>query len=487
MTDASTQRRKTMALVLLAATQFVVVLDVSIVNVALPSIQHNLKMSTENLQWVVNAYTLVFGGFLLLGGRTADVLGRRKIYLAGLGLFAVASLGCGLSNTGAMLIALRAVQGLGAAIISPAALAILTTTFAEGKERNSALAVWGAVAGFGGAAGVLLGGILTDLLTWRWIFFINIPVAVVVILLAPRFIAESKAGAGKQFDIVGAISVTLGLAILVFGLVKSADYGWGSGRTIGALVLAVVLLGFFVFWESRQGAPLVPLTIFRNRNITGANSVMVLIACVLFGMFFFLSLYMQEILHYSPLRTGFGYLSLAIVTIIAATVAESMVNRFGARVVLTVGLVFAAAGMIWFVRLPVRGQYFSDLFPGLVVAGAGLGLCLVAASVAAISGITQEEAGIASGLINTAQQVGGALGLAILLAVASDITTNKSKSGPPTSSTVLDGFHGAFVVAAIITVVAIAVSLSVLPKGSGVTAAAPASTPPAALAAEGSE
>ena len=306
---SSSDTRKWIALVLLCATQFMVVLDVAIVNVALPSIQDALDFSQENLQWVVSAYTLTFGGFLLLGGRTADLLGRRRVFLAGLALFSAASLACGLAQTDTFLIAARAVQGVGAAVISPGALSILMTTFKEGSERNKALGIWGAIAGVGGAAGVLLGGILTDTLGWEWIFLVNVPVGIAVILLTPRFVAESRAeGATRSFDVAGAVSVTAGLALLVYALVNTDSAGWASGETIGLMALSAALIVSFVVIEMRAKAPLLPLSIFRLRSLTGANIVGLLLGAAIFSMFFFLSLYMQQVLGYSALRSGFAYL-----------------------------------------------------------------------------------------------------------------------------------------------------------------------------------
>jgi EmrB/QacA subfamily drug resistance transporter len=450
---SSTDTRKWIALVLLCATQFMVVLDVAIVNVALPSIQSALGFSQENLQWVVSAYTLTFGGFLLLGGRMADLLGRRRVFIAGLILFSVASLACGLAQTDTVLIFARAVQGVGAAVISPGALSILMTTFREGAERNKALGIWGAIAGIGGAAGVLLGGVLTDTLGWEWIFLVNVPVGILVILLTPRFVDESRAeGATRAFDVAGAVSVTAGLALLVYALVNTDSAGWGSGETIGLLAGAAALIVAFVVIESRAKAPLLPLGIFRLRSLTGANIVGLLLGAAIFPMFFFLSLYMQQVLGYSALRSGFAYLLVAVVIIIAAAVSQALVTRFGAKVILAIGMALLTLGLLWFTMIEVDGTYVTNLVPGFLLAGVGLGFAFVPVSIAALQGVRPHEAGIASGLINTSQQIGGALGLAILATIATTHTdaVMREAQGQPSelSRALTEGFQYAFAVGA---------------------------------------
>ena len=419
MTDtARATRRRWIALGLLAMAQFMVVLDASIVNVALPSIGKDLHFSQDNLSWVVNAYVLTFGGFLLLGGRMADLLGRRRVFMGGLVLFALASLAGGLSSSEGQLIAARAVQGLGAAILSPAALSIVTTTFTEGAERNKALGVWGAVAGAGGAAGVLLGGVLTDTLGWEWVLFVNTPVGIIAAALAPALIAESRAeGLTRHFDVTGALTVTAGLSVLVYALVDANRAGWGSARTIALLVVAVLLLGAFVVTELRARWPLVPFRIFRLRTLTGANAVGLLVGASLFSMFFFISLYLQQVLGYSPLRAGFAYLPLAVTIILSAGAASQLVTRLGFKRVLVTGLLFITAGLAWFAQVSPGGTYLGDvLFPSLLAA-IGLGFSFVPITIAAVSGVRPDDAGLASGLINTSQQIGGALGLAVLATV----------------------------------------------------------------------
>src|SRR4051812_45971235 len=355
-----TPRAKNLALALLAATQFVVVLDASIVNVALPSIGRDLEFSQDNLAWVVNAYTLVFGGFLLLGGRMADLLGRRRVFISGLVLFALASLAGGLAQSEAWLIAARAVQGLGAAILSPAALSIVTTVFTDGADRNKALGVWGAVAGSGGAAGVLLGGILTDTLGWQWVLFVNTPIGIAAALLAPRLLPESRdrdvAGA---FDVAGAVTVTAGLSVLVYALVDATSAGWGSTQTVGLLAAAAALLVAFVVIELRSRHPLVPFRFFRSRTVTGSNAVGLLIGASLFSMFFFISLYMQQVLGYGPLKAGFAYLPLALTIMVAATLGSQVVTRVGFKPVLATGMAFVAVGLLWFSQVSTHGTYLS--------------------------------------------------------------------------------------------------------------------------------
>jgi EmrB/QacA subfamily drug resistance transporter len=447
----NTPRAKNFALALLAMTQFVIIIDASIVNVALPSIGTALRFSQADLSWVVNAYTLTFGGFLLLGGRLADLMGRRRMFMLGLVVFSLASLAGGFAQSEPWLIAARAVQGLGAAIVSPAALSIITTTFAEGAERNRALGVWGAVAGAGGAAGVLLGGILTSGLSWRWVLFVNVPIGVVCALLAPRLLAESRAEVEtRSFDLPGAVTVTAGLALLVYALVDAVNVGWGSAATLAKIAAAGVLLVAFVAIELRQRAPLMPLSIFRLRTLRGADTVALLIGMSLFSMFFFISLYMQQVLHFSALRAGLSYLPLAFAIILSAGVASVAVTRFGFKPVLLTGLLFVAGGLLWFSRVHAPGGSFvGDVLGPSVLAGIGLGLSFVPVTIAAVTGTRPHEAGLASGLVNTAQQVGGALGLAILATVANSRTKSVLHAGQHDVAIALTkGFERAFLVGA---------------------------------------
>ena len=446
-----TPRMKKLALLLLAMTQFVLVIDASIVNVALPSIGRALSFSQDDLSWVVNAYTLTFGGFLLLGGRMADLLGRRRMFMTGLVVFSLASLAGGFAQSEAWLIASRALQGLGGAIVSPAALSIITTTFADGEERNRALGVWGAVAGAGGAAGVLLGGILTSGLSWRWVLFVNVPIGLLCTFLAPRVIRESRSEAqARTFDIPGAITVTAGLALLVYALVDAVNVGWGSTATLAKIAGAVLLLLAFLAIEMRQRAPLMPFSIFRLRTLRGADTVALLIGMSLFSMFFFISLYMQDVLHYSPLKTGLCYLPLSIGIIASAAGASAAVTRFGFKPVLLSGLLLIAAGLFWFSRVHAPGGSFTgDVLGPSLLAAFGLGLSFVPVTIAAVSGTEPHEAGLASGLVNTAQQVGGALGLAILATVANSRTKDVLHAGGHDVAIALTkGFERAFLVGA---------------------------------------
>jgi EmrB/QacA subfamily drug resistance transporter len=466
---SSQSTRRWIALVLLCATQFLVVLDVAIVNVALPSIQTALDFSQENLQWVVSAYTLTFGGLLLLGGRMADLLGRRRVFMVGLVIFSVASLACGFATSDTFLIAARAVQGIGAAVISPAALSILVTTFQEGAERNKALGIWGAIAGIGGAAGVLAGGILTDTLGWEWIFFVNVPVGLAVLALVPRFIDESHAEAEtRNFDVAGAVSVTAGLALLVYALVNTDSAGWASAETIGLFAVSAALLVAFVVIELRATAPLMPLGIFKLRSLTGANIVGLLLGAAIFSMFFFLSLYMQQVLGYSALKSGFAYLLVAVVIIFAAAASQALVTRFGVKTILTIGMSLLTLGLLWFTQIDVQGGYLVDLVPGFVLAGIGLGFSFVPVSIAALQGVRPHEAGIASGLINTSQQVGGALGIAILSTIATTHTESLIEDAGGAQSAVpgalTEGFQYAFAVGALMAVIGLIATLVFLDR-----------------------
>jgi EmrB/QacA subfamily drug resistance transporter len=448
VSPSASPRAKNQALALLAMAQFVVVLDASIVNVALPSIGRDLEFAQDDLSWVVNAYTLVFGGFLLLGGRLADLLGRRRMFVYGMWLFAVASLAGGFAQSDVVLVAARAVQGLGAALISPAALSILTTTFAEGSERNKALAVWGAVAGSGGAVGVLLGGMLTEWAGWEWVLFVNVPIGIVAALVAPRVLLESRDASSPSFDIAGAVSVTAGLALLVYTLVDANDAGWGSTQTLVLGAVSLALLAAFALIELRRRYPLMPFSIFRLRTLRGANVIGLLLGMSLFSMFFFISLYMQQVLDYDPLTAGLAYLPLAGLIIVSAGGASQLVSRLGFKPVLIIGLLFTAGGLFWFSQVSAPGgSYVGDvLFPSMLAA-VGLGLSFVPVTIGSVTGTKPDEAGLASGLINTSQQVGGALGLALLVAIANGRTTDVFASGERNPAVALtEGFQDAFLV-----------------------------------------
>jgi EmrB/QacA subfamily drug resistance transporter len=450
--------RRWKALAVLAVAQFMVVLDASIVNVALPSIQRDLGFSENGLQWVVNAYTLMFGGFLLLGGRAADLFGRRRVFMIGLIVFSVASLAGGFATSSGWLIVARGVQGLGAAIVSPAALSIVTTTFTEGAERNKALGIWGALAGAGGAVGVLMGGMLTEWAGWEWVLFVNVPIGVAAAVLAPRFVRESRTQERTSLDIAGAVSVTAGLVVLVYALVDATNAGWGSFQTVGLLALAVALILAFVAIELRTKHPIMPLTIFRNRNVASADAVALLVGASLFSMFFFISLYLQQVLDFSALKAGLSYLPLSAAIITSAGVASQLVTRVGPKPVLVSGLTFTTIGLLLFTQISPDGSYVGDvLFPSVIVA-VGLGLSFVSLTITAVSGVSHGEAGLASGLLNTAQQVGGALGLAVLLSVA---TSKIGSAHDPASLT--DGFQSAFTVGAGFAAIGVLLALFAVP------------------------
>jgi len=438
------QDRRWIALALLCVAQFVVVLDASIVNVALPTIGRALKFTESDLPWVVNAYVLTFGGFLLLGGRMADLLGRRIVFMSGLVLFALASLAGGLAENSGQLIAARTVQGVGAAILSPAALSIVTTTFRDGAERNKALGVWGAVAGSGGAAGVLLGGALTDGLGWQWVLWVNVPIGLIAAAIAPSLIAESRSDAARRhFDLAGGVSITAGLSLLVYALLDANSAGWGSARTIGLLIAAVALIAAFIAIELRSRSPLVPFRIFRLRTLRGANVVGLLVGASLFSMFFFISLYMQQVLGYSPIKAGLSYLPLAVSIILSAGIASQLVTRIGFKQVTAMGMLLIASALVWFSQISAHGSFLGDILGPSLLAAVGLGFAFVTTTIAAVSGVSDSEAGLASGLINTTQQVGGALGLAVLSAVSISVTGTSRVPGVLTQ-----GFHDAFLVGA---------------------------------------
>jgi EmrB/QacA subfamily drug resistance transporter len=443
---------KWLVLVIACMAQFMVVLDATVVNIALPSVQRGLHFSPANLQWIVNGYTLVFGGFLLLGGRAADLIGRKRLFVAGVLLFSVASLINGFAQSSGMLIGGRALQGLGGALVSPAALAIITTTFSDAGERTKALGVWSAIAASGAAVGLLMGGVLTDIASWRWVFFVNVPVGVITIALAVRYVAESRIEVeNRSFDLAGAVSVTGGLVVLVYAIVKAQSYGWGSAKTIGLLAVAVALLAIFMTIEARSKAPLMRLSIFRVRALAVADIVLLLVASGMFGMFFFASLYVQEILGYSPLRAGLAFLPVTAGIIIGAGVAQQLIKRVGVRNVSTAGIALASAGMLVLTQLPVHGSYVSDLLVGLLPMSLGMGLTFVPITLMGTSGVTDEDAGLASGLFNTAQQVGGSLGLAILSTLAASQTTSVLH-GTSTAAVLaarVSGYHVAFLAAAL--------------------------------------
>jgi EmrB/QacA subfamily drug resistance transporter len=444
-------------LAVVVAAQFMVILDVAIVNVALPSIKTDLDFSQENLQWVVTAYAIVFGGVLLLGGRLADLLGRRRLFVAGVALFTASSLLSGLAWSEASLIAFRALQGLGGALLAPAALSILMTTFQEGRDRNLALGIWGAASGSGGAAGVLLGGLLTSYLNWSWIFFINIPVGIGLIALTPWLLSESRVdGAHRHLDVAGATSVTAGLMLLVYALTKATQTGWTDGGTLALLAGSAALILAFVLIELRATVPLLPLRIFRLRTLAAANATAVVIASIGFSEFFLLTLYLQDVLDYSAVQTGAAFVAVTLTIVVFSNVAQTLVTRFGPRPVLTTGLLLSAAALALLARLPVHGHYFWDVFPAFLLTGIGLALSFVPVTIAGLTGITREDAGVASGLINTSRQVGGAIGLAAVSTIATTFSIGYANSHPgSTASSGAALTHGFQVTFYVLTALAI--------------------------------
>jgi EmrB/QacA subfamily drug resistance transporter len=467
---AETKDRRWIVLAALVAAQFMVVLDVAIVNVALPSIQTDLHFSEQSLQWVITAYAIMFGGFLLLGGRMADLLGRRRLFIAGVALFTVSSLLAGFAWSAGSLITFRATQGLGGALLAPAALSILTTTFAEGRERNIALGVWGAVSGSGAAAGVLLGGFLTSSLAWSWIFFINVPVGVALVAVSPLLLRESRAELGhRHFDFAGAITVTSGLMLLVYAMTRATEIGWGAVETIGLLAGSAALILSFVAIELRSTAPLLPMRIFRLRSLTGANVTSFLVGTALFSQFFLGTLYMQQVLHYSAMKTGVAYLPLTLTIIALAGVAQNLVTRVGVRRVLPVGLVLATGALVLLAQLPADGKYFFDIFPAFLLSAVGLAFTFIPLTIAALMGVQESDAGVASGLFNTTQQIGGAIGLAAASTIAITFTSRYVDSHPGATAVsapaLTYGFQITFyVLAGVAALAAVLAALLIEPK-----------------------
>jgi EmrB/QacA subfamily drug resistance transporter len=417
--DAVRKDRRWSALALIVTAQFMVILDVAIVNVALPTIKSDLDFSQANLQWVISAYAIMFGGVLLLGGRLADVLGRRRLFIGGLALFTASSLLCGLAWSEASLIGFRAVQGLGGALLAPAALSLLMTTFAEGRERNLALGIYGAASGSGAAVGVLLGGVLTSYLSWSWVFFINVPVGLAAMALAPILLtAGGRSASRRHFDVPGALSITAGLMLLVYATTRATSDGWTAPVTLGLFGISALLVAAFLLIELRSPAPLLPLRIFRSRTLTGANAAMAIVGGVAFSEFFLLTLYLQDVLHYSAIQSGVAFSGFALSVVVVSNLAQMIVTRIGVRPTLAAGLLASALSVAWLTRLPVEGHYFWDLFPAFVLGGAGMGMSFVPVTIASLSGVERADAGVASGLVNTSRQIGGAVGLAAVSAIA---------------------------------------------------------------------
>ncbi|HYB49379.1 MAG TPA: DHA2 family efflux MFS transporter permease subunit [Streptosporangiaceae bacterium] len=467
-------RHRGLALGLVLLAQLLVVIDVSIVTLALPAIQHGLGFSPTGLQWVISGYALAFGGFLLLGGRLADLLGRRRILITGAGLFTAASLACGLAGSPGVLIAARAVEGLGAAMMAPAAMSLVLAMFPEGAERNKALGALGAVSGAGGAIGVLAGGMLTTWLSWPWIFFVNLPVGLLIVAAARPLLPESRADLGhRRFDVAGAITITSGLSLLVYAVVTASSHGWASATTIGLLAGAAALIVAFTVIEARSAAPLLPLSFFRNRTVTAANLAGLLLGGVMFPMFVFLSLYMQQVLGYSAIKAGMAFLVIAVGMIASSGLAQGLVTRVGAKLVLAVGLLGFAAAQVLFARLPVAGGYTAHLLPGFVIVAVALGLAFVGDVIASTIGVRPADSGLASGLINTSQQIGGAVGLAITTTIVANRTTALLHAGHPLAAAQTGGFHSAFAVVGVVAVVGALVAVTLVRRTPAAVAAEP--------------
>lgn len=481
---------KGIILTILALAQFMVVLDASIVNVALPAILKGLNFSQDNLQWVVTAYTLAFGGFLLLGGRAADLFGRKRMFLIGIIGFTVASAVVGAAQSEAMMIISRGIQGLAAAFMSPAALSIVLTEFKEGNERNKALGVWGGVAAGGAAAGLLFGGILTQYLGWRWDFLVNVPVGIIVSLLAVRYIpTHGSTSEHRDLDLPGAFLVTGSLISLVYGITKAPGWGWTSGPSLLWLGGAAVLMVLFLYNESRSKHPLVPLTIFRIRNLSGANLVQLPVTAAMFSMFFFISLYIQNILGFSPLKTGFAFLPVTIVIGLTATNASRVIARVGYKPLMVVGPLFIATGLFLLSHITVGGSYLMNVLPGVSFLAFGAGMSFVSVSIAATSGVKQELSGLASGLLNTAQQIGGALGLAILAGISADkIKSSLADAGQNAANPMVQanatvaGFHNALITGMFFAIGASVLAFVIIRQRGGVPVSSEAVNPDVTMA-----
>jgi EmrB/QacA subfamily drug resistance transporter len=459
-------KHKGLTLAVLAAAQFMVILDATIVNVALPAIQKALGFNGDaQLQWIITAYALAFGGFLLLGGRLADLFGRRRIFLTGVVLFAFASFLGGLAQSPEQIIIFRALQGLGGALLAPAALSLVLTIFKEGPERNKALGVWSMVAAGGGAVGLLLGGALTQYVDWRWIFFINVPIAVAVVFAALRYVPVTPPQAKQRVDYAGALTITGSLMMLVYALAKAAQNGWGAGSTLVAFGVSAVLMAAFIVNELRVRDPLITLGIFKRRNVSGGSIIQLLMPAAMFGMFFYLSIYLQKILHYSPVHTGFANLPFTLMIILVAGTLSKNITKINPKAVLVIAPLVVAAGLFFFARIPVHAHYFTDILPGTLLMAAGMAAVFVTVTLVTTSGVSHKESGLVSGLLNTGQQIGGAIGLAVLTVVSTAATTKYITASHGTAAlpdALVHGFHQGFIAAAFFAIAASAVALIVL-------------------------
>jgi EmrB/QacA subfamily drug resistance transporter len=467
MTEQTTDRNRWIALYVLCAGVLMIVLDVTVVNVALPSIQDDLGFSQSSLAWVVNAYLIAFGGLLLLAGRFGDILGRKDVFLAGLFVFTVASLVCGLGQSQGMLVGARFVQGIGGAMTSAVVLGMIVTMFPEPREQAKAIGVYAFVASAGGSVGLVAGGVLTESINWHWIFFINVPVGIATAFMAQRLIARDKGiGFGNGTDIPGAVLITSALMLGVYTIVKpAAEQGWGSAAALGLGAASLALLAAFIAREATAGNPLIPLRIFRSRNVSGANLVQALLVAGMFGMFFMGALYLERVLGYDPLEIGLAFLPATLVMgTLSLRYSERLITIFGARRSLLSGMVFIAAGLALFARAPVDGSYVVDVLPVMIILGLGIGVSFPSLMTLAMSGATQEDAGLASGLVNTTAQVGGALGLAVLATLSTTRSDSLIDSGEATASALTSGYHLAFLIGAALVVAAIVVALTVIER-----------------------
>ena len=476
MTEAIKQRvsgssSRGLALALLASTQFVLILDIAIVTVALPSIGADLDFATADLSWVINAYALLFGGFLLLGGRMADLVGRRRMFMAGLILFTAASLAGALAQSALWLVIARGAQGLGAALVSPAALSLVMSLFPEGAERNKALGVWGAVAGSGGAAGAILGGVLTDVLSWQAVLYVNIPVGIAAVALAPRLLPEGRDVVGiRSFDMAGAVSVTAGLALLIYAVVDAESAGWASTQTLALGAISLALIAAFVAIEARARRPLLPLSTFRNAMLRSANIGAVLTTMALFPMWFLLTLYTQQALGYTPIEAGLAQLPIALLIVLAAAPTQQLVTRVGPRIPMAAGLVMVAGGLLWFSQVSSGGTFLADILGPSVLAGVGAAMAFIAGTIAATTGASDDDSGLASGLLNTSQQVGGAIGVAAIAAIATTRTDSVITAGERLPAVALtEGYQTGYLVAAAVALVAAIVVAALLPRSTART------------------